>query len=357
MDFSFLQGKRVVVGMSGGVDSSVTALLMKRAGAHVIALFMRNWEEDEDCPAVADYEDIVAVCATLDIPFYTVNFAKEYWEQVFSYCLKQFQKGLTPNPDILCNREIKFHHFLDKALELGADYLATGHYCQKEKIDGKWHLLRGVDANKDQSYFLYTLQEKQLEKVLFPVGDLQKSEVRKIALDNSLITAQKKDSTGICFVGKRNFPEFLSRYLPKKPGPFKTLLGKEVGTHEGAHFFTIGQRKGMGIGGEGAAWFVVAKEMETNSVIVVQGEDHPMLYKPSLIASELSWVATPPHLPLSCTVKVRYRTPDVPCQLIAREEGFHEVLFETPQKALTPGQSVVFYQGKICLGGGIIKDF
>lgn len=348
------EGKTVVVGMSGGVDSSVSAFLMKEAGAKVIGLFMRNWEEDDACNAKEDARDVALVCEKLDIPFYTVNFTQQYWDEVFSVCLQQFQKGVTPNPDILCNREIKFNLFLKKAFELGGDYLATGHYCQKKKIGGKWHLLRGCDPNKDQSYFLYTQKEKLLENILFPVGGLHKSEVRNLARSQNLITANKKDSTGICFVGKRDFKTFLCSYLPSKKGKMKTLDGAVVGEHDGAHLFTIGQRKGIGIGGEGPAWFVVDKQMQTNTVFVAQGEDHPALYREKLLAHTLSWVGEAPSFPLSCTAKIRYRTPDAACQVIKNEENKVEVIFQTPQKAVTPGQSIVFYQGPICLGGGII---
>jgi len=340
----------VVVGMSGGVDSSVTALLLKEQGYRVIGLFMKNWEEEGPCPAEADYEDVACVCAHLDIPYYTVNFSKEYWENVFSHCLKDYAAGHTPNPDILCNREIKFNVFLDKALELGADYLATGHYCRKLMHNGEWHLGRGRDSGKDQSYFLYTLKSSILEKVLFPIGEIEKKEVRAIAERGGLITAQKRDSTGICFIGKRNFKEFLTRFIPHKSGNFERLNGEVVGQHDGIAYYTIGQRRGLTIGGPGEAWYVMGKDAARNVVLVEQGENHPALYRSELTMHEVSWVATPPKLPLRCTAKVRYRSADVPCTVASA----HHVVFDAPQKALTPRQSIVFYQGERCLGGAII---
>ena len=338
---------KVVVGMSGGVDSSVTAYLLKKQGHEVIALFMKNWE-DEGCTTASDQEDVAAVAGELDIPFYTVNFAKEYWDRVFSRCLKEYAEGHTPNPDIWCNQEIKFKLFFEKALRLGADYLATGHYCQK--IDGKLH--RGFDENKDQSYFLYTMQKEVLDKVLFPIGHLPKSEVRKIALEAGLSTATKKDSTGICFIGKRNFRTFLSRYLPPKKGEFQKVDGTVVAEHEGAHLYTIGQRRGLAIGGAGEAWYVVGKRMSENVVIVEQGEA-PELFSDRLIATDLSWVDEEPELPLKCTAKIRYRSPDEKCTL-ERMDGKLHVIFDRPQKAITERQSVVFYDGPVCLGGGLI---
>ncbi len=343
--------KTVVVGMSGGVDSSVTALLLKEQGYRVIGLFMKNWEEDEGtCPAEADHEDVACVCQALDIPFYTVNFSKEYWENVFSRCLKDYAAGHTPNPDILCNKEIKFNVFLEKALALGADYLATGHYCRKVEENGSWHLARGLDPNKDQSYFLYTIKSEILEKVLFPIGELEKSYVRHLAEEAGLITAQKKDSTGICFIGKRNFKEFLTRFIPNAKGNFERLNGEVVGEHDGMAYYTIGQRRGLDIGGPGEAWYVVGKEAERNVVLVEQGEDHPALYRCELTMHEVSWVAGTPTFPLRCTAKVRYRSPDVACTIVAPDH----VVFDTPQKAITPRQSIVFYQGEVCLGGAII---
>lgn len=351
----------VVVGMSGGVDSSVSALLLKQQGYHVIGMFMKNWDEQDEhgvCRASYDYEDVRRVCEQLDIPCYPVNFVEDYWNQVFVQFLADFKKGLTPNPDILCNREIKFKVFLEKALELGADFLATGHYCQQERQQGHPVLLKGLDANKDQTYFLYTINRRILEKVLFPVGGLEKQEVRQIARAHGIATAEKKDSTGICFIGERNFRHFLSGYLAAQPGAFKTLAGKTVGQHMGALYYTLGQRKGLGIGGAGEAWFVVAKEMEQNIVYVEQGADHPALYCDELVATDLSWVAEspPPVVPFICQSKVRYRQADQPCVIQRIENGKAFVTFPIPQRAVTPGQSIVFYEGSVCLGGGIIQQ-
>lgn len=351
-----MKNKTVVVGMSGGVDSSVSALLLKQQGYHVIGLFMRNWEEEDEhgvCRASQEYEDVQSVCRLLDIPHYVVNFTKDYWDRVFSGFLEELKAGNTPNPDIMCNREIKFDAFLDKAMSLGADYLATGHYCQSVMVENKHCLGRGADTGKDQSYFLYTIKEHKLQKTLFPVGGLDKSEVRRIAAENGLPTAAKKDSTGICFIGKRNFRQFISQYLAYTPGNFETLDGKVVGQHVGVAYYTIGQRKGLGIGGAGEAWFVVDKNVERNAVILAQGSDHPALYRQGLIANDASWVGSPPELPLKCTAKVRYRQPDIPCTISSHESGL-EVRFDLPVKAITPKQSVVFYQGNVCLGGAII---
>lgn len=350
----------VVVGMSGGVDSSVTALLLKEQGYQVIGLFMKNWEEQDDsgvCLSAYDYEDVRRVCDRLAIPYYAVNFVKEYRENVFTQFLADFQKGFTPNPDILCNREIKFKVFFEKAMELGADYLATGHYCQRRDVAGQPFLVKGADPGKDQTYFLYTMKQKILEKVLFPVGALPKTEVRHIARLHSLATSDKKDSTGICFIGERNFKNFLSQHMAMQPGHFETLEGKIVGKHTGAAYYTLGQRKGMGIGGAGDAWFVVGKDLARGAVIVAQGTDHPALYCDELIASELTWVAeTPPSLPLACHSKIRYRQVDQPCVIERIEAGKAYVTFPAPQRATTPGQSIVFYADDICLGGGVIQE-
>ncbi len=348
----------IIVGMSGGVDSSVTALLLKQQGYRVIGMFMKNWEEKDNsgvCKSACDYEDVIKVCEQLEIPYYSVNFVKEYQELVFSHFLTELKQGLTPNPDILCNREIKFKIFLEKALSLGADYLATGHYCQRSQTDPP-KLLKGSDPDKDQSYFLYTLSSTALQKVLFPIGHLQKSEVRKIAKDYGLATSQKKDSTGICFIGKRDFKEFTGQYLGYTPGNFETLEGKVVGKHDGIAFYTIGQRKGLGIGGPGDAWFVIVKYVERNVVIIVHGEDHPEIYKTSLSATDLSWVAghPPDSFPFACTAKVRYRQPQQPCIIEKIENGRAVICFLEPQRAITPRQSIVFYEEDICLGGGMI---
>ncbi|MBA3720846.1 MAG: tRNA 2-thiouridine(34) synthase MnmA [Parachlamydiaceae bacterium] len=352
--------KTVVIGMSGGVDSSVSAMLLKQQGYRVIGMFMKNWEEKDEngvCRSSFDYDDVRKVCDQIDIPYYSVNFVKDYWDQVFTQFVEDFKKGLTPNPDVLCNREIKFKVFLEKAMEIGADYLATGHYCQNLEVEGSPSLVKGLDGNKDQTYFLYTLNQNILKKVLFPIGHLEKSEVRELARKHSLATSEKKDSTGICFIGKRDFREFLSQYIPAQPGNFETLQGKIVGKHFGTAFYTLGQRKGLGIGGAGEAWFVVKKDIERNVVIVEQGADHAALYCDELIASDLSWVAnTPPALPFTCQAKVRYRQTDQECQVEAINQGCAKVTFPSAQRAVTPGQSIVFYDGPICLGGGIIRQ-
>ena len=346
--------KKVIVGMSGGVDSSVAALLLKQQGYEVIGMFMKNWEESDEggaCSAAADYEDVVQVCERLDILHYTINFSKDYWDRVFSSCLEDYAAGNTPNPDTLCNREIKFGVFFKKAMDMGADYLATGHYCRNVNNQ----LLRGVDQNKDQSYFLYTMKKKILERVLFPIGGLTKEEVRKIALENDLITAEKKDSTGICFIGKRKFKDFLSRYIKGEPGNFEDLGGNVVGKHDGVAYYTVGQRKGLGIGGPGEAWFVVGKDVDRNVVKVVQGEDHPALYNKSLIATEINVIGDTP-LPTKCTAKIRYRQPDNECTIAKVKEGKVLVTFAELQKAITVHQAVVFYDGDVCLGGGVIDE-
>ena len=303
----------VVVGMSGGVDSSVSALLLKNAGYKVIGMFMKNWEETGSegvCLSAQDAEDAATVCRQLDIPFYTVSFCKEYRDRVFDSFLTELKEGRTPNPDILCNREIKFQSFLERAMELGGDFLATGHYCRRAFIDDEWRLLKGVDSSKDQSYFVYTLTAAKLKQTLFPVGDLPKSEVRRLAAEAGLSTAAKKDSTGICFIGKRNFKEFVSQYLPYHPGEMHTPSGEVVGQHDGVAYYTIGQRKGLGIGGAGDAWFVVGKEVERNILIVVQGGDHPALYGKALIAVSPSWVAEAPKvLPFRCSAKYATDSP------------------------------------------------
>lgn len=339
---------KVVVGMSGGVDSSVVAYLLKKQGYEVMGLFMRNWEEAGDCPAEADYQDVVNVAAHLDIPFYAVNFTKDYKEKVFKEFLEQSLKGLTPNPDILCNREIKFNLLLQKAIELGGDFLATGHYT---RISPKFELLKGLDPNKDQSYFLYTVKSELLKKVLFPIGDIPKTEVRRLAEEAGLSTFNKKDSTGICFIGERDFRSFLSQYIAVTPGSIVTPEGRIVGKHMGIAYYTLGQRKGLGIGGEGDAWFVVDKNVEKNELIVVQGENHPLLFSTELVADNLSFVKDLP--PPQCEAKVRYRQKDKRCHVrIEGDKAF--VRFDEPQRAVTPGQSIVFYNGDICLGGGVI---
>ncbi|MDP1880539.1 MAG: tRNA 2-thiouridine(34) synthase MnmA [Parachlamydiaceae bacterium] len=354
-----MAGKTVVVGMSGGVDSSVSAYLLKEQGYRVIGLFMKNWEEKDSsgqCLSAHDYDDVRKVCEVLDIPYYSVNFAEEYREQVFSHFISDLKKGLTPNPDILCNREIKFKVFLDKAIELGADFLATGHYCQNQLFDGRQCLIKGRDPNKDQSYFLYTIKHSILEKVIFPIGHLEKEEVRRVARTIGLATADKKDSTGICFIGNRDFRIFINQYIPYQPGNFETLSGKVVGVHQGTAFYTLGQRKGLGIGGPGEAWFVIGKDLERGVVYVEQGADHPALYCDELYAGELSWVNDPPSIfPFVCASKVRYRQKEQACVIQKIENGQAWVTFLKPERAVTPGQSIVFYDGEVCLGGGVIQ--
>ncbi|MBT7610773.1 MAG: tRNA 2-thiouridine(34) synthase MnmA [Bacteriovoracaceae bacterium] len=349
----------IVVGMSGGVDSSVTAAILKERGYNVIGLFMKNWEEIDDtgvCPAEEDYKDVISVCEKLKIPYKSVDFIKEYRDQVFAQFLDEYERGFTPNPDILCNREIKFKVFLEKALEIGADYLATGHYCQNFYKDGEHIMAKGVDNGKDQTYFLYTINSKILKNVLFPIGDLKKSEVRKIAAKYDLQTKDKKDSTGICFIGERNFKKFLSQYIQIKTGPLKLLDGTIVGEHSGMAFYTLGQRKGLGLGGSGAPWFVVGKDADSNTVYVERGEAHPALYRDYLTANELTWVNENFKLsePLKCKAKVRYRQPDQDCILINIGNNEIRVDFDLPQRAITPRQSIVFYRKDQCLGGAMI---
>jgi tRNA-specific 2-thiouridylase len=342
--------KTVVVGMSGGVDSAVCAALLKEQGYRVIGLFMKNWDDgSEECPATEDYEDVARICQSIGIPYYSVNFVKQYWDSVFSEFLEGLKRGITPNPDVLCNREIKFKVFFQKAMEMGADFVATGHYCRTHLGS----LMRGRDSNKDQSYFLYALKKEILEKVLFPIGDWPKKEVRAFAAQKDLCVATKKDSTGICFIGERHFKEFIGRYIPFQEGSFETPEGVCVGRHQGCAFYTVGQRKGLGIGGPGEAWFVVGKKVEGNVVLVVQGGEHPLLFRSVLEADELSWVGEPPLFPLRCQAQVRYRQEAQTCQVEQEGERIR-VTFDQPQRAVTPGQAVVLYQDETCLGGGTI---
>ena len=356
--------KKVIVGMSGGVDSSVSAYLLQQQGYQVTGLFMKNWEEDDDteyCSAAADLADAQAVCDKLGIELLTINFAAEYWDNVFEHFLEEYKAGRTPNPDILCNKEIKFKAFLEYAAEdLGADYIATGHYVRRRDIDGTTQLLRGLDSNKDQSYFLYTLSHDQVAQSLFPVGELEKPEVRRIAEQLGLITAKKKDSTGICFIGERKFRDFLARYLPAKPGPIMTVDGQEIGQHDGLMYHTLGQRKGLKIGGtrEGSdePWYVVDKDVENNILIVAQGHEHPRLMSAGLIAQQLDWVSRELLTqPMRCVVKTRYRQEDIPCTVTPLGDDKISVRFDNPVAAVTPGQSAVFYQDEVCLGGGVIE--
>lgn len=350
---------RVVIGMSGGVDSSVAALMLKEVGYDVIGIFMKNWDDQDEtgaCTADADYDDVRRVCDQIDIPYYTVNFEREYWERVFVYFLQEYKKGRTPNPDVMCNKEIKFKAFLEKAMDLEAEYLATGHYAQIGKQSDLFSLVRGRDQGKDQSYFLYTLGQAQLCKTLFPIGHLTKKEVREKAIEANLATARKRDSTGICFIGERNFKEFLSQYLPAQPGEMRTLQGELKGHHDGLMYHTLGQRKGLGIGGAGEPWFVVGKDLDTNTLLVAQGQDHPALYSDGLKALDLSWVSgQSPPTSFECTAKFRYRQPDQKVAVRIHED-FAFVDFHKKQRAITPGQAVVFYQGSVCLGGGTIEE-
>jgi tRNA-specific 2-thiouridylase len=356
------QNTKVIVGLSGGVDSSVTALLLKQQGYQVEGLFMKNWEGDDTddyCPAAADLKDVFSICEQLDIPLHIENFSKKYWDHVFAHFLAEYQAGRTPNPDILCNKEIKFKAFLNHALELGADKIATGHYARiAQTADGNYQLLKGLDNNKDQSYFLYTLQQKALSKTLFPVGELQKPEVRLLAEQAGLVVHNKKDSTGICFIGERKFKDFLQRYLPAQPGEIIKPDGTVIGQHEGLMYYTLGQRKGLGIGGGHGQtddpWFVAAKNLTTNQLIAVQGEQDPLLHHRALIAHQCDWTNELPPLNQPLKAKIRYRQQEQPCEIKRAIDGHIWVEFDQPQKAITPGQSIVFYQDQICLGGAVI---
>ena len=358
---------RIVVGLSGGVDSAVSAHLLKQQGHEVVAIFMKNWEDDDDseyCSSRQDFLDAASVADVLGIEIEHVNFAAEYKDRVFAEFLREYQAGRTPNPDVLCNAEIKFKAFLDHALRLGAEKIATGHYARVRERHGVHELLKGLDPSKDQSYFLHRLNQAQLSRTLFPVGELKKSEVRRIAAEIGLPNARKKDSTGICFIGERPFREFLNRYLARTPGPIKDDRGRVVGEHVGLSFYTLGQRKGIGIGGvkehrhvkggsDHAPWFVARKDLATNTLYVVQGHDHPWLLAAALVADETSWVAGAPPAAGRHAAKTRYRQADAPCRYTPLEDGF-ELHFDEPQWAVTPGQSAVLYDGEVCLGGGII---
>lgn len=336
--------------MSGGVDSSVSASILKSLGYDVVGLFMKNWEDDPSCPQTADYEDVLRVADHLDIPCHSINFAQEYKTLVFDQFLKDLQMGLTPNPDILCNKYIKFDVFYRYAQTLGAQLIATGHYA---KLSSSYQLLRGLDPNKDQTYFLHQVKQEVFKNVLFPIGNLLKPEVRKLATELKIPTATKKDSTGICFIGKRDFRSFTAGYLGYQKGPMVCLNTKKVvGTHEGAAFYTLGQRKGLKIGGAGEAWFVVDKDIGSNTLFVAQGEDHPGLYHTQLEAIDLNWLTTPTKAHL--TAKIRYRQEDQECDIIDLSQDRLKLKFKHPQKAITQGQSVVLYDGPICLGGGKI---
>ncbi len=365
----------IVVGMSGGVDSSVTAALLKERGFRVIGLFMKNWDDlaknegagqnaseptQSECEAAADYDDVARVCETIGIPYFGVNFTKEYWDQVFQEFLRDYKSGFTPNPDVLCNREIKFKSFFEKIKELGGQYLATGHYCQLEYHDHDAFLLKGADPGKDQSYFLSLVEAKTLRNVIFPIGHLLKSEVRSLAEHYGLATKNKKDSTGICFIGERKFPKFLADYIKPKKGPFKTLDETTVGTHQGVPFYTYGQRRGLGLGGQGERWFVVRKDVGRNVVYVERGENHPALFCDDLELDEMHWIASPEEanalqFPLKCKAKTRYRQDDQDCVVELTAPGKFTVRFAQPQRAVTERQALVLYLGERCLGGGPIR--
>jgi tRNA-specific 2-thiouridylase len=358
-------GERVVVGLSGGVDSAVSAWLLKQQGFEVVGLFMKNWEDDDDseyCSSNVDFVDAAAVADVVGIELEHVNFAAEYRERVFAEFLREYRAGRTPNPDVLCNAEIKFKAFLDHALRLGAQRIATGHYARvRQRVDGGFELLKGLDAAKDQSYFLHRLDQGQLARTLFPVGELRKTEVRRIAAEIGLPNARKKDSTGICFIGERPFREFLNRYLSHEPGPIVDERGREIGRHVGLSFYTLGQRQGLGIGGlksgggAHAPWYVARKDLAHNRLVAVQGHDHPWLQSQRLHAIDTSWVAGAPPAPGTLAAKTRYRQTDAACRVSAADGGF-ELGFDAPQWAVTPGQSAVLYDGEVCLGGGVIRS-
>jgi tRNA-specific 2-thiouridylase len=349
---------RVIVGMSGGVDSAVSAALLVQQGQTVEAVFMKNWQDDDQkfCTAEQDYADVRAVCEQIGIPYFTYNFEKEYWEHVFQLFLDAFQKGYTPNPDILCNQEIKFNFFLKKALKSGADKIATGHYAQiVANPDGSFDLLKGADTNKDQSYFLCRLTQAMLAKTIFPIGHLAKSEVRRIAAEQNLKVKDKKDSTGICFVGERDFRDFLKQFIPATAGDIIDLNGKKVGTHTGSMYYTIGQRKGLNIGGPGEPWFVCDKDVKANTITVCQGENHPALLKKTVITEGFHFINKPIAVGFVGAAKIRYRQMDQACILQKIDsDGNYHFEFTDPQRAVTLGQELVLYAGDICLGGGMI---
>lgn len=350
-------GERVIVGVSGGVDSAVTALLLKQQGYDVIGVFMKNWEEDDTeshCAAAEDVKAARAVCEHLGIPLKAVNFASEYWDRVFERFLAEHRVGRTPNPDILCNSEIKFKAFLDYALDLGADRIATGHYARIAHRDGKAYLLKGCDSNKDQSYFLHALPASALARAMFPIGELTKPEVRARAQAAGLPNYARPDSTGICFVGERNYKPFLERFLPAQPGDMRTPEGEIKGRHDGLMYYTIGQRQGLGIGGPGAPWFVVGKDLASNTLYIAQGENHPALFADALVAIEPHWIHAAPAPGTRLTAKTRYRQTDQACRIEYQPDGSIRAVFDLPQRALTPGQSIVFYNDEECLGGAII---
>ena len=353
----------IIIGMSGGVDSSVAAKILKDKGYKIECVFMKNWEGDEEnCNAEEDYKDALSICDYLDIPLRSVNFSNEYWEKVFQYFIDEYAKGRTPNPDVLCNREVKFKAFLDYALDLGASKIATGHYAQIIETKDGFKLLKGHDQNKDQSYFLYLLGQEALSKSIFPLGNIEKITVRKLAEDSGLINYAKKDSTGVCFIGEQKFfKEFLKKYIPAKPGYIQTIKGKICGEHEGLTYYTMGQRKGLGIGGGHgnieAPWFVADKDIENNILIVAQGHDNPSLFHQGLNADGIHWIkGSPPHSLENISAKIRYRQADQNCKIVELSFDKCKVEFKKPQFAITPGQSIVFYRGEECIGGAIINN-
>lgn len=356
------QDMHVIVGMSGGVDSSVAALLLLKQGYQVSGIFMQNWEDDDEhCTARQDYRDAASVAAKLGIELTTVNFAEEYWERVFAHFLSEYSAGRTPNPDILCNKEIKFRAFLDHARAKGADAIATGHYVRSSASNDSVSLLKGLDENKDQSYFLYTLNQEQLRPSLFPVGEMAKPDVRKLAQQAGFHVHSKKDSTGICFIGERKFSQFLAEYLPAQPGDIVTDTDQVIGHHNGLMFYTLGQRQGLGIGGQRASsedpWYVLKKELDTNRLIVGQGHDHPALFRKTLSAHDVHWVKDiVPSTQFRCTAKVRYRQQDQTALVTVNQEQTLQIEFDQPVRAATPGQSLVLYDGEACLGGAVISD-
>jgi len=358
-----VKNKTVVVGMSGGVDSSVAAYLLKEQGYNVIGLFMKNWEEEDEfghCTAEEDFEDVKRICNQIGIPYYTINFSKEYMDKVFQNFLKEYEKGRTPNPDVLCNREIKFGPFLEYAKKIGADYIATGHYARVKEENGTFYLLKGVDDNKDQTYFLHQLNQNQLSKTLFPVGHLTKPELRIIAKKQGFITAEKKDSTGICFIGERKFRDFLKNYLPSKPGLIKDLQNNIIGKHDGLMYYTLGQRRGLNIGGlkggSGERFFVIEKDLKNNVLYVNQGE-HERLYSSSLVIYDMHWIyKKPSETTFECTAKFRHRQPDQQVTVKVEENNSVTIIFKEKQRAITEGQYAVLFNGDICLGGGVIEE-
>lgn len=359
----FMKAK-VIVGMSGGVDSSVAAWLLKEQGYQVEGLFMKNWEQDDNdgfCPAAQDLADAQAVCNQLRIPLHSVNFSEQYWDRVFAHFLSEYEQGRTPNPDVLCNKEIKFNAFLNHALQLGADYIATGHYAKNKIEDGIGYLYKAKDRDKDQTYFLHAVEPSALAKTLFPIGDYNKSQIRDFAKEQGLVTHAKKDSTGICFIGEKRFKSFLKEFILSKPGDIKNMDGTILGTHDGLMFYTLGQRQGLGIGGmqnsSDEPWYVVDKDTATNTLYVAQGSQHPMLYAQGLICGPIHWLADcQDKLPITCYAKTRYRQMEQACMISPQDKNQHYVIFSSPQRAVTPGQYVVFYDKNQCIGGATIEQ-